>query len=74
VVLVKPRSFSIAFSIFASSAFVLRNGLSKRTLPLEITVCTFCRPSSSKAQRSFSLRMFGFAGLIPRRSATYLID
>lgn len=71
--LVKPRCSGNAFSMVSSSFAALLDGLSKMTLPLEITVLTFSNPSFSKTPRNLSLRILGFVGAIPRKSATYRV-
>jgi len=53
VVLLNPSSSGNAFSIRSSSFLMLLAGLSKMTLPLEMTVLTFSKPSFSKTLRSF---------------------
>src|SRR5215207_184315 len=72
VVLLNPSSSGNAFSILSSNFLLLLDGLSKMTLPLEITVLTFSNPSFSKTPRSLSFRILGFVGAMPRNRATYL--
>lgn len=64
--------FGRAASIFCSSKRGLFESELKTTLPLAITVLTFLKPSSVKRARNFSFRIFGFVGIMPRSSATYL--
>src|SRR5215207_11239022 len=73
VVLLNPSSSGNAFSILSSNFFLLLDGLSKMTLPLEMTVLTFSNPSFSKTPRSLSFRILGFGGAMPRNRATYLV-
>lgn len=66
VVHVNPSCSCTAFSMDASSFAALLEGLSNRTLPLEITVLTLSKPSFSKTPRNLLFRMFGLVGAIPR--------